>query len=127
MPSLKRKSWREWLAINPCPLDEKGAPCVNDWIFLDAAYFCSIWKDYITPEQAIQYITDALPLTRGEKAHNEVRRAVEKQYHGTKVKSSGTKREKPLYVPTSLTETVADVPSIDETWLAKAVSNWGSR
>jgi hypothetical protein len=64
----------DMLVKNPCPPDEPGAPCINDWIF-DFAKEC--WRAAIDRRKADEAITNAVLTTapkRGLKSHDEVTR-----------------------------------------------------
>jgi hypothetical protein len=117
MPRLSSLSERSetWLLDNPCPPDEDGAPCINDWIFDAARAF-----KYLSEEMACSMIYGA--LTRAPKTPNEVERAVWKVRNSTWIPngSPAPKGDKPKYNPDLLAKYAARVPfDVTEDWLAE--------
>jgi hypothetical protein len=107
--------WETWLRESPCPPDEDGAPCINDWIYKDAAWQCRLMA--IPPERAVDFIRAA--LTRSEKTPYEVTRAVERQY-GRKSESAGEPTPKLEYNPDKLFKVAARIHlDITDDWLAE--------
>jgi hypothetical protein len=114
IPSLAEQ-WNTWLSGNPCPLDEPGAPCINDWIFRAAR------RLKFTPEEmACSMIHGA--LTRTPKTPNEVERAVRKVRGSAWIPtgSMSPNGDKPKYNPDLLAKYAERVPfEITEDWLAE--------
>jgi hypothetical protein len=135
MPRLpsQQERWDKWLAENPCPPNEPGAPCVNDWIYKEAAYFCASTREHIVrkgsepgwripPETAVEFIRSA--LTRPEKTPYEVVRQVGRQYGRKFERTDGA--DEPVeevlsYDANGLREHVSKLDlDITDQWLMKA-------
>lgn len=110
--------WSSWLATHPCPANEDGAPCVNDWIFR-AAGFCAR-SGLINANDAADFIRGS--LTRREKPTGEVARAVSKQYALPRVSYTVPRAltHKLTFEPRKLELVAKRVPvEIEDNWLAE--------
>ena len=67
-----------WISLNPCPLDEDGAPCINDWVW-KAALVCG--KQYRVPDEQLYYLIES-KMNRRQKG-NEIARAIQKAKNTT--------------------------------------------
>jgi hypothetical protein len=110
--------WQDWEANHPCPADEDGAPCINDWLF-KAAGFCA-WSSFIDAGDATDFIRRG--LTRREKFSTEASRAVARQYAIPREQRTGTRIPAPklVFEPWRLEKIVKRVSAeITDDWLAE--------
>ncbi len=61
--------------FRPCPPDEPGAPCINDWIYAAA---CTLKRSKVDQSRAVDTLRAA--MTRKEKFPREIERQVERAY-----------------------------------------------
>jgi hypothetical protein len=61
--------------FRPCPPDEPGAQCINDWIYAAA---CTLKRSRVDQSRAVDSLRDA--MTRKEKFPREIERQVERAY-----------------------------------------------
>ena len=104
--------------VGPCPPDEDGAPCINDWIYTAARACASRFsRPFVSPEQAEEFIRSA--LARPEKGH-EIRRAIERAYGQAYTPAGGAPRIKANpFDPDLMRENAAKVPiQITPDWLS---------
>jgi hypothetical protein len=107
MPSSANIFRQSWIQLNQCPKDEGR----NLWIIRAARAFS------VFPDWKIHEIIEN-NLTRKPR-HDEIEHAI-RTVRGSAAKPSSSPSIAAVYAPQSLAQTVADVPVIDETWLAKA-------